>query len=459
MKSSYKRKEKNEKSKSVSPSVYRLKDYLTRNKSPENNGFMKFFSKLFGNLNRNRRSSNRRFAVPLLIAAIGQVIMLSLAGCATSVPIKSVRLPTIDTSSIQRLAIKPFENKSGVRSADSVQITWYLTETAERLIKNTGKFTIVAPTDPNADGVLIGEMRNIVSKDSLERIEKKDKNGNSYFEVIYNREVYLEFSYSVISSRTDMPIGTVYKQGSKTSSGLAVNVADTLTLAKSIVDSQMGSLAQDLVPTIISANRQLINETSKDKELKQRMNATLAIVRNGNYEEAIRQFDEIYGEYGSLAARTNAAILRESIASDSAARAELNRLFNDTNGLADKAVINAIDRLNSKLPSGANIMIMKTNSTERNMLDYVVNQMTKSIVQTGKLRIVDRSNQALVNAELQYQLSGNVDDNSMVSIGHQLGVQYIVICWISGEKSLRRLNQKVLNIETSQITDQSDFEI
>jgi len=52
-----------------------------------------------------------------------------------------------------------------------------------------------------------------------------------------------------------------------------------------------------------------------------------------------------------------------------------------------------------------------------------------------------------------------VDDNSMVSIGHQLGVQYMVFCWISGEKSLRRLNQRVLNVETAQIIDQSDFEI
>jgi ribosomal protein S20 len=395
----------------------------------------------------------------LKIPAVGAAIMVSLAGCATSVPINSVRPPTIDTSDIQRLAIKPFENKSGVRGHDGAQITRYLTETAERLIKNTGKFTIVAPTDPNADGVFIGEMRSFTSKESLERIEKKDKNGNPYFEVMYNRDVYLEFSYSVISSRTDMPAGTVIKQGSNGSSGLAANVTDTLTLAKSIVDSQMGSLARDIVPTIISTNRQLVNETSKDKELKHRMKEALALVKNGNYEEAIGQYDEINREYDSAAARTNAGILRESIASDDASRAELKRLFNDTNGLTDKAVKNAIDRLNSKLPKGANIMIMKTNSTERNMLDYVVNQMTKTIVQAGRLKVVDRSNQMLINAEQQFQLSGNADDDSMVSIGQQLGVHYIVICWISGEKSLRRLNQKVLNIKTTQITDQSDFEI
>jgi hypothetical protein len=396
-----------------------------------------------------------------MFAAIGTAIVSTLGSCATYVPIKSVRPPTIDTSGIQRLAIKPFENKSGVGGPNSAQLTRYMTETAERLIKSTGKFTIVAPTDPNADGVFIGEMRSFASKDTQERIEKKDKEGNIYIEITYSRNVYLEFSYSVISSRTDMPVGTIVKQGSNGSSGsgASANLTDTLTLAKSIVDSQLRSLTRDIVPTIVSTDRQLMNETSKNKELKRRMKAALAFVKNGNYEEAIRQYDEVYGEYGSAAAGTNAAILRESIASDAAARAELNRLFNDTGGLAERAVKNAIDTLNSKLPSGSNIMIMKTNSTERNMLEYVVNQMTKNIVQEGKLKVVDRSNQALIDAELQYQLSGNVDDNSMVSIGHQLGVQYIVVCWISGAKSLRRLNQKVLDVKTALIIDQSDFEI
>jgi hypothetical protein len=396
-----------------------------------------------------------------MVAAIGIVIVSTLGECATYVPIKSVRLPTIDTSNIQLLAIRPFVNRSGVGGPDTVQITRYLTETAERIIKNTGKFTVVAPTDPNADGVFIGEVRSFVSKDSRERRERKDKEGNIYIEITYNREVHLEFSYSVISSRTDMPVGTVVKQGSNGSSGLAstVKLTDTLTLAKGIVDSQMRGLAKDIVPTIVSSDRQLMDETSKDKVLKKRMKEVLAFVKNGSYEEAIRLYDGIYSEYGSIAAKTNAAILRDSVASDASSRAELNRLFSDTDGLADKAVKNTIDTLYSKLPSGANIMILKANSTERNIIDYVVNQMTKTIVQEGRLKVVDRSNQALIDAEIQYQLSGNVDDDSAVSIGHQLGVQYIVTCWISGAKSLRRLNLKVLNIETAQNIDQRDFEI
>jgi len=395
------------------------------------------------------------------IAAIGIIIVSTLGECATYVPIKSVRPPTIDTSNMQRLAIRPFVNRSGAGGPDTVQITRYLTETAERIIMNTGKFTIVAPTDPNADGVFIGEVRSFTSKDSQERRERKDKEGNIYIVITYNREVYLEFSYSVVSSRTDMPVGTVVKQGSNGSSGLesTVKLTDTLTLAKGIVDSQMRGLAKDIVPTIVSSNRQLMDETSKNKVLKQKMKEVLDFVKNGSYEEAIRLYDGIYNEYGSIAAKTNASILRDSVASDASSRAELNRLFSDTNGLADKAVKSTIDTLYSKLPSGANIMIIKANSTERNIIDYVVNQMTKTIVQAGRLKVVDRSNQALIDAEIQYQLSGNVDDDSAVAIGHQLGVQYIVTCWISGAKSLRRLNLKVLNIETAQNIDQRDFEI
>jgi hypothetical protein len=56
-------------------------------------------------------------------------------------------------------------------------------------------------------------------------------------------------------------------------------------------------------------------------------------------------------------------------------------------------------------------------------------------------------------------LSGNVDDDSMISIGHQLGSQYAVLCWISGTFSSRKLNLRVLNIETAQIIDQNSFDI
>jgi TolB-like protein len=407
---------------------------------------------------KTNMKKNKFFVMGLPL--IATAVVMAMAACATKVPIKSVRKPTIDTTGIQRLAVKPFENASGVGGTVGAQLPQYLTDKATQIITATGKFTLVAPSDPNADGVFTGKITNISSKDSQVQNQRKDKSGKTYIETTYTREVFVEFSYSVISTRTDMPIGTVLKQGSDSSSTANPNqLADTLALAKRIVDSQMNGLEKDIVPYIVSTDRELMDETSKDEVVNEKMDAALELVKNGNYEEAIRQYDAIASEHGSVAARTNAGILRESLASDASASAELAKLFNDKDGLVSKAIKSARDMLNSKLPPKANITIMKTSSTERGMLDDVVDQLTRAIVEEKNLTIVDRSNQSLIAAEQQFQMSGLVSDDSIISLGHQLGVQYMVVCKISGEKSGRRLNVRVLNVETAQITAQNDFEI
>jgi len=396
------------------------------------------------------------------IISIGAVFVfaLSLTKCVTYVPIKSVRSPTINTTDVQRLAIRDFENKSGVGDSLGAQLTQYLTDQSRRIITNTGKFTIVAPNDPNADGVFSGEIRSITVNDSQEAKQRKDKEGNIIHYILYKRDVSLTFQYYVISSRTGMPVGSVSKNGSQSSTSEQLSlVTDPLTLTKRIVDSQLGTLQQDTVPTIVSTNRALMNETSKDKNVKQLMKMAQALVKSGNYEEAIRQYDQIDSEYGSVAARTNAGILRQAVSSDIAARTQLAELFSDKDGLAGKAAKGAINALNSKLPAGSNIIITKTRSTDRSRLDFAVNEMTKTIVQEGKLKVIERTNINLIEAEKQYQLSGNVDDDQIISIGHELGVQYIVLCWISGEMSARQLHLRVLDVGTAQVIDQSSFDI
>jgi len=396
------------------------------------------------------------------IIVIGMVIVfaLSFAGCATSVPIKAVRSPTIDTSGMQRLGIREFENRSGIGGSIGAQLTQYLTDQSRQIITTTGKFTIVAPTDPSADGVFTGEVRNITVNDTQEARQRKDKEGNITNYIQYNRSVAVEFVYSVISSRTQMPVGSVNKKGSQSSSSTDYSsLVDPMSLAKRIVDSQIRTLQQDIVPTIVSTNRTLMKETSKDKVVKQMMKEAQILVKNGLYEDAINQYDKISSEFGSVAAKANAGIIREAISSDIAAKAELAELFNDKDGRAEKAAKGAVDAINTKLPSGVNIMIAITSSSDRNMLDYVVDQMTKTVVQEGKLKVVERTNLALINAEQQYQASGNVSDDSFVSIGKQLGAQYIVLCGISGTMSTRRLTLRLLNVETAQVLDQRDFEI
>jgi hypothetical protein len=399
------------------------------------------------------------FGIAAIGAAVMLAVVLSLAGCATTVPIKSVKMPTINgMDTVKNLGIRDFENRGG--GSVGSDLAYYLSDKSKQMIMATGKFTIVAPNDPNADGVFFGEIRSVAARDTQNQNSYKDKNGNTFTYTTYTREVSVEFVYGVNNTRTNMPFGLIPKRGStSTSSDDPYRLTDVNTLARSIVDSQMRGLEKDLVPTIVTTNRELMKETSDDKAVKQLMKMALSLVKAGNLEEAIRQYDEIDDTYGSVAARTNAGILRESVVSETAVSAQMARLDGRRRGLIATAVTDVVDTLNSKLPSGTNIVVMKTSSTNNNMLNDIVDQITTSVVQAGNLKLVDRSNQALIDAEQQFQLSGNVSDDSAVLIGRQLGVKYAVLCWISGERSSRKLNIRMLDIETAQITDQTSFDI
>jgi len=390
------------------------------------------------------------------IIAFGTVIVLtlSLAGCATPVPISSVKAPTIDTSNMQRLGFKDFENKSGVGGPLGAQLTQYLTEQTRQRITNTGKFTIVLATDPNADGVFTGEIRSIVVNQTQEAREKTDKEGNPYIETTYKRDVSVEFQYSVLSSRTGMPVGTVTKRGSQSDAQTDQSrVAEPLVLARRIVDAQLRSLQADIVPTIVQQNVSLMNETSKDKVVKQRMKEAQVLVKNRNYAEAIRQYEEI----DTPAARNNAGLLRRSIESDASARSQMAALDASRTGLTDKAAKDAVDALYSQLTiPGTAIMIVKEGSQDRGRLDQVVSLIeTKIADDKNKLKLVDRSSQ--IKAEQDFQTSGDVGDKEMVAIGKQIGAKYIVFCSIIGEMSARELQLTVVSIETSAVTVRRSF--
>jgi len=384
---------------------------------------------------------------------------LFLLSCATYVEIKSVRPATIPgMDSVKSLGVRDFDNKSGTSVGS--QIANHLSNKAKQGIQATGKFTLVSPNDPNADGVFFGEVRSVQSKDSSSKREYKDKNENTVVVITYTRDVSVEFVYGVNSARTGMPLGTISKKGSRSDSNeSSSDLKSVYDLAISAISSQMNSLEKDLVPTFQYNKRELMKETSKDKIVKQKMKDAQALVKRGDQDEALRVYEEVAAEYGSVAARANAKLLRDAAESAAAADAQMASIDSQRTGTTDKAVQSAVATLNAKLTSGSVIMIMKSNSTDNNLLNDVMDQMTKSVVQGGKLKVVDRTNQAIIDAEQRFQLSGNVDDNSAVSIGRQLGAKYVVFCWISGQSSRRRLNIRVLSIETSQIVDQTDFEI
>jgi TolB-like protein len=422
--------------------------------------------------------------------------ILNAGACTTSVPIQVVKLPNIDTSGIKRLAVMPFSSSAGRASH---QVAQALTVKARRAIQDTGAFTLVDDFEVErrrnageslsdyVDGVFIGEITEFSSKDASTYFEET-KHRDAYTE--YTREVRLSIACRIVRARDGSVAGSISKSGSEISRGVVSfgDLASPFTLAQGIINGMLATLYQDVAPWSRTERRALLEEESKDKEIKLRMKAAKELTRKGNYKAAQRDYEAIYRETGGFAAGYNAAILTEitgdlpgaiermrlleGATGNPKASRELERMrrtqtegqavaekFGGAGGAADKAVKQASEEIIAALAEDSAVSILNVSQTEKELAEYSVEEITAAVVNGGKLTVVDRKNQFLIDAEQQFQLSGAVGDASAVSIGKRLGVHYIALCSISGSGYLRRLAVRIVSVETGEVLRQTSFEI
>jgi hypothetical protein len=103
------------------------------------------------------------------------------------------------------------------------------------------------------------------------------------------------------------------------------------------------------------------------------------------------------------------------------------------------------------MPRDSTIAILSVYSTDRETSEYVIDELEYRLVDARKFKIVDRRRLEQIRREQNFQLSGDVDDSSAVSIGNMLGASIVITGAISGSGASRRLVLKALDVKTAQI--------
>jgi hypothetical protein len=253
-------------------------------------------------------------------------------------------------------------------------------------------------------------------------------------------------------------------------------------MVQSLIQRGLAGLGSDIAPYMVTENRSLMKETSRDKIIKQRAKDADALVKAGNYRSAQDAFLGIYHDTGSFAAAYNVALLIEVQGDLEGAAAFLQGVYNDTanpkaaaeiarlqRAMADAGLLEAyrenqsqrdrvialmVGTLPSMMPKEPRIALINNSRNERDLADAVINGMIDGFI-SKNITVVDRSNQALVEMERNYQYSGNVSDDEMVSLGHEAGVNTFVLVAVTGSGSSRRLSVRMLDIERNTILYQS----
>jgi outer membrane protein OmpA-like peptidoglycan-associated protein/TolB-like protein len=91
--------------------------------------------------------------------------------------------------------------------------------------------------------------------------------------------------------------------------------------------------------------------------------------------------------------------------------------------------------------------------------NYVIEELTGALVNGKRIVIVDRRNLDLIREEMNLQLSGDVSDESMLSIGKQLGAHYIVSGTLTNMGKYYRFRIKVISVETTVIQTQNSLNL
>jgi len=102
------------------------------------------------------------------------------------------------------------------------------------------------------------------------------------------------------------------------------------------------------------------------------------------------------------------------------------------------------------VPARSRIAIVYITAQDRGTTEYIAGELEYIWVNEGYL-ITDRSQLDRIRREQNFQMSGEVDDQTAVSVGKMIGANIIVTGRVDGEGSLRRLRLRALNTQTAQV--------
>jgi TolB-like protein len=125
----------------------------------------------------------------------------------------------------------------------------------------------------------------------------------------------------------------------------------------------------------------------------------------------------------------------------------------------DNCILNGTQYLISRMPDNSKIAVVNIESQNKNVSNYVIDTICMYLTNEDKFIVIERSDIAIIQNEQHFQSSGFVSDETAVSIGKQIGTQYIISGSILPLGQKYSLKLKVTNIETAQIIGAKIYQV
>jgi hypothetical protein len=125
--------------------------------------------------------------------------------------------------------------------------------------------------------------------------------------------------------------------------------------------------------------------------------------------------------------------------------------FSQTVVTLDDALVNMTQYFTGRLPAKSKVVVLNITADSDRMAEYIIEEFTTNLVNSGKVTVVDRQNLESIRKELDFQVSGEVDDDTAQSIGRMLGAQTIFSGSIGLLGDFYRLRFRAIAVQTAEI--------
>jgi len=112
---------------------------------------------------------------------------------------------------------------------------------------------------------------------------------------------------------------------------------------------------------------------------------------------------------------------------------------------------NAAAYFEQNLQSGSAIAVLSVRSDSLALSEYVIDELSYYLVNGRNFTVVDRNYMDAIQREMNYQLSGEVSDETAQSIGKRIGAQTVITGGVQPYGNEYRLDLRALSVETGVI--------
>jgi TolB-like protein len=126
----------------------------------------------------------------------------------------------------------------------------------------------------------------------------------------------------------------------------------------------------------------------------------------------------------------------------------------------DVGLRNSVRYFEGRLPNGTKLAVLNLSSPSPSLAEYVIEEIIGYLVNSNSLTLVERGMDLnFLQQEMNYQFSGEVSDETVLSIGVQLGAQTIVTGSINLTDDIFRLRIRAIDVQTAVIQGQFNVNI